>query len=176
MKRSVVLGNAALSIWDWQLAHRSWPVILNWLCARSQVFDSDITHGNLDGYSLSVEPPRASDLSKRINALLADLRRGRSNYAGCFVVRQGGRVEGLPRLVQGFQALLTFCLDGLPISKGFCLSAFCSRVFLLSLLLAVQEDASSSNAMPLSGQWQLYSSRREGCMKSVCRLAACQPQ
>lgn len=55
----------------------------------AQVFEADITKGNLDGYALSVEPPRPSELSKRINALVAELRKSRSNYAGCFVVRQG---------------------------------------------------------------------------------------
>ena len=42
-----------------------------------------------DGAGLSVEPPRASELSKRINALLSSLRAGRSTYASCFVVKQG---------------------------------------------------------------------------------------
>ena len=36
-----------------------------------------------------MEPPRSSELSKRINALLSSLRAGRSTYASCFVVRQG---------------------------------------------------------------------------------------
>lgn len=54
-----------------------------------QVFDLDISKGNPDAYTLLVEPARASDLSKRINALLFELRRTRSNYAACFVVRQG---------------------------------------------------------------------------------------
>ena len=42
-----------------------------------------------DGVGLSVEPPRASELSKRINALLSSLRSSRSTYASCYVVKQG---------------------------------------------------------------------------------------
>ena len=42
-----------------------------------------------DGAGLSVEPPRASELSKRINALLSSLRSSRSTYASCYVVKQG---------------------------------------------------------------------------------------
>ena len=42
-----------------------------------------------DAVALSVEPPRASELSQRINALLSSLRSARSTYASCFVVRQG---------------------------------------------------------------------------------------
>ena len=48
-----------------------------------------------DGAGLSVEPPRSSELSKRINALLSSLRAGRSTYASCFVVRQGVSHPGL---------------------------------------------------------------------------------
>ena len=39
---------------------------------------------------LSVEPVRkGGELSERINALIADLRRGRAVFPQCFVVRQG---------------------------------------------------------------------------------------
>ena len=39
---------------------------------------------------LSVEPVRKGrELSERINALVADLRKGRAVYPQCFVVRQG---------------------------------------------------------------------------------------
>lgn len=53
------------------------------------MFEVDASRGQPDGFSLQVEPPRQSDLSRRICALLNDLRAHRSNYAGCFVVRQG---------------------------------------------------------------------------------------
>lgn len=39
---------------------------------------------------LSVEPVRQGrELSERLNALIADLRKGRPVYPQCFVVRQG---------------------------------------------------------------------------------------
>ena len=56
---------------------------------KMQVFEVDAARSQPDGFSLQVEPPRASDLSRRICALLADLRAGRANHASCFVVRQG---------------------------------------------------------------------------------------
>lgn len=58
-------------------------------CLRGQVFEVDVSRGPPEGFALQVEPPRASELSRRICALLADLRAGRPNYAACFVVRQG---------------------------------------------------------------------------------------
>ncbi|CAK0784355.1 hypothetical protein CVIRNUC_007559 [Coccomyxa viridis] len=54
----------------------------------TQVFEAGPGQAQ-DGAGLSVEPPRSSELSKRINALLSSLRAGRSTYASCFVVRQG---------------------------------------------------------------------------------------
>ncbi|CAL8469171.1 g8712 [Coccomyxa elongata] len=59
----------------------------------SQVFEVDAARSQPDGFSLQVEPPRATDLSRRICALLADLRAGRANHASCFVVRQGTQPE-----------------------------------------------------------------------------------
>lgn len=73
-------------------------------CVTFQVFEVDASRGQPDGFSLQVEPPRASELSRRICALLADLRRGRSNYCGCFVVRQGASLPSLSPL-QLLQAL-----------------------------------------------------------------------
>ncbi len=57
---------------------------------HAQVFGEAAPNQPADGVSLSVEPPQASELSKRINALLSSLRSGRSRYASCYVVRQGG--------------------------------------------------------------------------------------
>ncbi len=66
-----------------------------------QVFEVDAARSQPDGFSLQVEPPRATDLSRRICALLADLRAGRANHASCFVVRQGELPLNLPCPITG---------------------------------------------------------------------------
>lgn len=73
-------------------------------CLPIQVFEVDTSRGQPEGYSLAVEPARRSELSQRINALLADLRSGRSHYAGCFVVRQGARAQSLDCAVCGLRS------------------------------------------------------------------------
>ena len=65
-------------------------VLDNWMSGpgHAQVFEAG-PNQSPDGAGLSVEPPRASELSKRINALLSSLRSSRSTYASCYVVKQG---------------------------------------------------------------------------------------
>ena len=72
--------------------------------------------------ALSVEPVRKGrELSERINALIADLRRGRAVYPQCFVVRQGKCPADVPYL----RCMLSFAGTNIDCIE-LCVDMYCS--------------------------------------------------